>query len=62
MATSSIFANFDLTKKSSAKKFVKALSTAHSRTKSKRQENVTLLTVQGALGLLRKQLSKSLEA
>lgn len=62
MATSSIFANFDLTKKSSAKNFVKALSAPPSRTKAKCKENVTLLTVQGALGLLRKQLSKSLEA
>lgn len=55
MATSSISANFDLTNKSSAKSFVKALSAAPIGAKTKRQENVTLLTKQEALSILKKK-------
>lgn len=55
MATSSISANFDLTNKSSAKSFVKALSAAPIGAKTKRQENVTLLTKQEALDILKKK-------
>lgn len=54
MATSSISASFDLTEKSSAKNFVKALSAAYG-SKSKCQENVTLLTKREALSILKKK-------
>ncbi len=55
MATSSISTNFDLTKKSSAKNFVKALSAAPIGAKAKCNENVTMLTKQEALSILKKK-------
>ena len=55
MATSSISTNFDLTKKSSAKSFVRALSASPVKVEAKSQDRIVMLTKQEALSILKKK-------